>query len=79
MFPARLTFLEWARLVDKAQNVEEHARSLMEKRLQHPLSRLDARLFLAFLAYCRETLHLPFDLLAFQTNDFEFIVILQRC
>ena len=74
----RAHFEEYSRLVDKREDAEAHARELLAANYSIHFHVWTPATFLQLLLHCRDELAFPFEIEAFQRNEFEFIVILSR-
>jgi hypothetical protein len=69
-------FLEWAVAVEGADAARAKELSDLDYSVHFHVWTPEA--FLAFLGHCNGELGLPFELAAYEPNDFEFIVVLRR-
>jgi SAM-dependent methyltransferase len=71
---------EWSRFAIKvpAEEVEEHAGALDAQDYSIHFHTFTLTSFLALLIHCREAYALPFEVLATETNNHEFIVVARR-
>jgi SAM-dependent methyltransferase len=71
-------FEEYARIVNRIQPYDGHARYLMDKGYSIHYHVWTPESFRELLDYCRDTLKMPFELLELRPNGIEFIAVLRR-
>jgi SAM-dependent methyltransferase len=71
---------EWTRLAIAvpAEEIDDHAAALAEQDYSIHFHTFTLTSFLGLMLHCREAYGLPFEVLATETNDHEFIVIARR-